>query len=317
MRRDFFVNPVITTRHLTRRFGEKIAVDGLTLDVYPGEIFGMLGHNGAGKTTTVRLLNGVFEPSSGEAQVLGLNPAQQGPQLRRRTGVLTETPSLDERLTGVENLAFYADFYGVPKHEVKKRIEDLLTRFELADRQREKVGGYSKGMKQRLALCRALVHQPEMLFLDEPTSGLDPVSARQVWDLIRHMSREEGRTVLICTHNLTEAQHLCHWVAILEHGRLLAVGTPHDIAAQIGLKTRFRIEVAREQAASAMEILGQVPGIRASQEDGAVEVDGAERERIPDLLAALFRAEVRFYSVIPQEASLEDIYFALHEGRVQ
>ncbi len=308
------MNPVITTHQLTRRFGEKIAVDGLTLEVYSGEVFGMLGHNGAGKTTTVRLLNGVFEPSSGEARVLDLNPAQEGAKLRQKTGVLTETPSLDDRLTGYENLAFYADLYGVPKNEARKRIDHLLTRFELADRQQDKVGGYSKGMKQRLALCRPLVHQPELLFLDEPTSGLDPVSSRQVWELIRHMSHDEGRTVLICTHNLTEAQQLCHRVAILEHGKLLAVGTPHDIAAQIGLKTRFKIDVAQEQISSAVQTLSAFTGIRASVENGAIEVDGAERSRIPDLLAALFRSDIRFYSVIPQKASLEDIYFALHQG---
>lgn len=166
------ISPVIQTSSLTRHFGEIKAVDQLTLEVQAGEIFGFLGHNGAGKTTTVRLLNGVIEATSGEARVLGLNPQTQGSALRARTGVLTETPSLDERLTARDNLSIYADLYNFPRADVSARVHFLLTEFELAERADEKVAGYSKGMKQRLALARALLHKPEVLFLDEPTSGL-------------------------------------------------------------------------------------------------------------------------------------------------
>jgi ABC-2 type transport system ATP-binding protein len=169
--------PAFVTDGLTRHFGEVVAVNRLTLEVQPGEVFGFLGHNGAGKTTTVRLLNGVLAPTSGTARVLGLAPVEQGPALRRRTGVLTETPSLDERLTGRENLKIFAALYGVPQREIAARVTDLLEVFDLADRGDEKAGDYSKGMKQRLALARALIHGPELLFLDEPTSGLDPVAA--------------------------------------------------------------------------------------------------------------------------------------------
>src|SRR5690349_4450916 len=161
--------PVIQTSSLSRRFGEKNAVDELTLEVQAGEIFGFLGHNGAGKTTTVRLLNGVLEPTTGHAKVLGLDPQTDGPALRARTGVLTETPSLDERLTARENLSFYSELYNVPRGQVVDRVDSLLAEFELTERADEKVGGYSKGMKQRLALARALLHKPEVLFLDEPT----------------------------------------------------------------------------------------------------------------------------------------------------
>src|SRR5512143_1057337 len=170
--------PVIEISSLTRRFGETKAVDNLSLHVQAGEIFGFLGHNGAGKTTTVRLLNGVIEPTSGSACVLGLDPQAQGPALRARTGVLTETPSLDERLTARDNLSIYAELYNIPREKVATRVNSILSEFELADRANEKVGAYSKGMKQRLALGRALLHQPEVLFLDEPTAGLDPVAAR-------------------------------------------------------------------------------------------------------------------------------------------
>src|SRR5215213_4640632 len=163
--------PVIQISSLSRRFGETNAVDQLTLDVQAGEIFGFLGHNGAGKTTTVRLLNGVISPTSGSARVLVLDPQDQGPALRARTGVLTETPSLDERLTARDNLSIYADLFNVPLGEVATRVNSLLSEFDLADRADEKVGGYSKGMKQRLALARALIHRPQVLFLDEPTSA--------------------------------------------------------------------------------------------------------------------------------------------------
>jgi ABC-2 type transport system ATP-binding protein len=175
------MNTVIAINQLTRCFKETTAVDQLSLEVHAGEIFGFLGHNGAGKTTTVRLLNGVIEPTSGSMRVLGLDPQMDGPKLRSRTGVLTETPSMDERLTAWDNLSIYADLYGVPRADVRNRIHELLTVFDLVDRAQERVAGYSKGMKQRLALARAFLHKPELLFLDEATSGLDPIAAGWMW----------------------------------------------------------------------------------------------------------------------------------------
>jgi ABC-2 type transport system ATP-binding protein len=154
---------VIAINQLTRCFKDTVAVDGLTLEVQAGEIFGFLGHNGAGKTTTVRLLNGVIEPTSGSMYVLGLDPQMDGPELRARTGVLTETPSMDERLTAWDNLSIYADLYGVARADVRGRINELLAEFDLADRAQERVIGYSKGMKQRLALVRALLHKPKFI----------------------------------------------------------------------------------------------------------------------------------------------------------
>ena len=199
---------VITTKQLTRCFHETTAVDQLSLEVYVGEIFGFLGHNGAGKTTTVRLLNGVIEPTSGSMRVLGLDPQVDGPALRARTGVLTETPSMDERLTAWDNLSIYANLFGIPRADMKARFHELLTEFDLADRAQERVCGYSKGMKQRLALARALLHKPELLFLDEATSGLDPIASHHVNDLIERMARRENHTVFLCTHNLTDAQKM-------------------------------------------------------------------------------------------------------------
>ncbi len=305
--------PVIAANGLTRRFGDVVAVDSLNLEVKPGEIFGFLGHNGAGKTTTVRLLNGILAPSAGQARVLGFQPETDGPSLRRRTGVLTETPSLDERLTGRENLSIYADLYSVPPAEVAGRVETLLESFELADRADEKVGGYSKGMKQRLALARALLHQPELLFLDEPTSGLDPVATRHVHELILRLSHEQKHTVFLCTHNLVEAQNLCDRVAVLEHGRLVALGTPHELARQLGRSLRLEIEVAADGLAATLDVVrAQLGTVEPQTRNGTVSVTGADREAIPGLVAALVSAGVRIYRVTPQEPSLEDVYFALH-----
>ena len=312
------MDPIIALDGLTRRFGDVVAVDDLTLEIFPGEVFGFLGHNGAGKTTTVRLLNGLLAADGGSVRVLGLEPLQDGPALRRRTGVLTETPSLDERLSGRENLEIYAELYGVPISEVAGRIENLLEGFELAHRADEKAGAYSKGMKQRLALARALLHEPDILFLDEPTSGLDPVGARRVHELITRLSQEQHRTVLLCTHNLAEAQQLCGRVAVLEHGRLVALGTPAELARKLGRSQRLEIEVAPEQVPAALEFLKTQFGITdATQRNGTITVIGVDREVIPGLVAALVGAGVRIYELTPQQPSLEDVYFALlHEGEV-
>lgn len=308
-------SPVIQISSLTRRFGETKAVDQLTLDVQAGEIFGFLGHNGAGKTTTVRLLNGVLESTSGEAKVLGLDPQTQGPALRARTGVLTETPSLDERLTARDNLSIYADLYNVPLADVSARVDFLLAEFELADRADEKVGGYSKGMKQRLALARALLHKPEVLFLDEPTSGLDPVAARHVNSLVENLARREGCTVFLCTHNLVEAQKLCDRVAVMEHGHLVALGTPSDLTHQYVKRLDVDLEVDPAQMELVLPILQGLPQLvigSPKREKDVLTLTLSGRKAIPELLNILVQKGLRVYRLAPQEANLEEVYFALH-----
>jgi ABC-2 type transport system ATP-binding protein len=312
------MNTVISIDHLTRSFKETTAVNQLSLEVYAGEIFGFLGHNGAGKTTTVRLLNGVIEPTSGSMRVLGMDPQLDGTVLRARTGVLTETPSLDERLTAWDNLSIYADLYGVPRAEVHRRIDELLVEFDLADRAKERVGGYSKGMKQRLALARALLHKPELIFLDEPTSGLDPIAAHHVNELIERLARRENRTVFLATHNLVEAQRICDRVAVLEHGQLVALGTPAELARQYIHRLEVEIEVAEEQIPTTLSILRSLPDLvlgEPSKPNGSLVVTINQRESIPDVLTYLVQNQIRVYSLASQEANLEQVYFSLHAER--
>jgi ABC-2 type transport system ATP-binding protein len=309
--------PVIQISSLARRFGEKNAVDHLTLEVQAGEIFGFLGHNGAGKTTTVRLLNGVLEPTTGQACVLGLDPQAEGPAVRARTGVLTETPSLDERLTARDNLSIYADLYNVPRADIPGRVNSLLAEFELADRADEKVGGYSKGMKQRLALARALLHRPEVLFLDEPTAALDPLAARHVHTLVENLARREGCTVFLCTHNLVEAQKLCDRVAVMEHGRLVALGTPSDLARQYVKRLDVELEVDPIQMGLALQALQELPQLFVNppkREKDLLTMTLAGRESIPELLSMLVQKGLRVYRLAPQEVNLEEVYFALNGG---
>lgn len=308
-------SPTIQISSLTRRFGEKNAVEQLSLEVQAGEIFGFLGHNGAGKTTTVRLLNGVLEPTSGQAHVLGLDPQTEGPALRAQTGVLTETPSLDERLNARDNLTIYADLYNVPRADIAGRVNSLLIEFELADRADEKVGGYSKGMKQRLALARALLHKPAVLFLDEPTSGLDPVAARHVNGLVENLARREGCTVFLCTHNLVEAQKLCDRVAVMEHGRLVASGTPEELTRQYVKRLDIDLEVAPAQVELVLNLLPEFPQLvieSPKREKDVLTLTLSGREAIPELLSILAQKGLQVYRLAPQEINLEEVYFALH-----
>ena len=219
------MNPVLEVNDLKRSFGGNKAVDGITFAVEPGEVFGLLGPNGAGKTTTVRLLNGILPPSAGTARVFGMDPATDGALIRQKTGVLTETPALYERLSARENLKFFATLQNLSQPELTRRVDEMLAFFELTSRAGDKVETYSKGMKQRLALARALVHKPPLLFLDEPTSGLDPEAAQQVVDLVADLGRTDGQTVILATHNLLEAQRLCDRVAVMNKGRILALGS--------------------------------------------------------------------------------------------
>ncbi len=224
----------IHTENLSRHFGDVKAVDGLTLDVPAGAVLGFLGPNGSGKTTTIRLLLGLLQPTAGQASVLGWDTRTQAHEIRWRCGALLEHTGLYERLSAEDNLEFYGRIAHLPATERRARMRELLERAGLWERRREPAGTWSRGMQQKLAVARALLHRPQLLFLDEPTSGLDPEAAAALRDDLERMVQSEGATVFLTTHNLAEAERLCQRVAVIRRGRLLDVGTPQELRARAG-----------------------------------------------------------------------------------
>ncbi|MEN6340950.1 MAG: ABC transporter ATP-binding protein [Methanospirillum sp.] len=303
----------IGSNGLARFFGTVRAVDGVSFEVGEGEVFGLLGPNGAGKTTLIRLLAGVLTPDAGSARVLGLDPTTDGSAVRSRCGVLTETPAVYERLTARQNLAFAADVFGVPVSEVDRRVGDLLARFSLQDRADEPVGGFSKGMKQRLALARALIHDPELLFLDEPTAGLDPVASRQVHELVGAL-RDEGRTVVLCTHHLVEAEALCDRVGVLSKGRLIALGTVRELSDRLLAASPIALaflDPVTDAVAAAVET---VPGVTViERHEQRLLLAAPDDVAAADAIGAAVGAGGRVVSAGRREHTLEEVYFALQE----
>jgi ABC-2 type transport system ATP-binding protein len=302
----------IQVENLSHSFGARPAIDGLSFEVQRGEVFGLLGPNGAGKTTSVRLLNGLYQPSSGSIRILGLDPTRQGQAVRRRTGVLTETPAMYERLTARENLEFFGTLSGLEGADLKQRVAEMLAFFELEKRADDKVGAYSKGMKQRLALARALLARPELLFLDEPTSGLDPESALQVRELIQTIRKHDGHTVVLCTHHLDEAERLCDRVGVMNKGRFLAVGSLAELAArfQPGLWVEIQLHKPMLRQFTAHEL----PGVVSFEMSfPLIHIQVEQEDCIPDLVSCLAGAGAQILHVQTNKASLEEIYFKLQQ----
>ncbi len=305
---------VIEIDHLSHHYGARLAVAALSLQVRRGEVLGILGPNGAGKTTTVRLLNGLLTPSSGRMTVLGRNPVTEGDQVRRFTGVLTETPALYERLTARQNLQFFGTLAELSGDEIKKRSSKLLAFFGLQERADDRVESYSTGMKQRLALARTLLHEPLILFLDEPTSGLDPEAAQQVHELLGGIRRQDGHTVILCTHNLLEAERLCDRLAIIHQGRLLAVGSLPELRRSLAPDLWVDVTFLTPQAGLA-ERIARLPGVLAVEcpHPATLHARVEQQASIPGLVAQLVSVDAPVLSVQPRQASLEQIYFSLQE----
>ena len=304
--------PAITTEGLTRAFGGVQALNELTLEVEPGEVMALLGPNGAGKTTTVRLLNGVLQPDAGSSRVLGLDPAVDGDAVRRRTGVMTEAAALDDRLTAFENVVTHARIRGIAADEAATRARQLLASFGVGDRADHTVQGFSTGQRKRVALARALLHDPEVLFLDEPTSGLDPEATRDVLEVIAGLARDRGRTVILCTHFLAEAGRLCERMAVLRHGRLLALGRPAELARELWRGETVELDLGGPAAASTVEAIAGTAGVLSVETSvhGAVAtVDG--RDVVPALVGRLVTLGATVYAVVPHPPTMEDVYFAL------
>ena len=225
---------IIRTEHLSRSFGAVRAVDDLSLEVPAGIVFGFLGPNGAGKTTTIHLLLGLLEPTQGWASVLGFDTRTQAAEIRARIGALLEFAGLYERMSAEDNLDFYGRIYHMGAADRRARIKELLTHLDLWDRRKDQVGKWSRGMKQKLAVARALFHHPELIFLDEPTAGFDPVAAAMLRSDLASLVAHEGVTVFLTTHNLTEAEKLCAQVGVIRQGKLLTVGNPDELRLRAG-----------------------------------------------------------------------------------
>jgi len=300
---------MIKTDKLTRRFGEITAVDDLHLEVEKGEVFGFLGPNGAGKTTTIRMLAALIAPTSGKATVAGFHVGQENRMIRQNVGVLTETPGLYKRLSALDNLLFFAKLYGVP--EPHKQAERYLRLFELWDRRDDLAGTLSKGMRQKLAIARALLHEPQILFLDEPTASLDPEAARVVRDLIETLSTKE-RTIFLCTHNLDEAERLCDRVALFKT-KLIAVGKPQELKERMyGRKTVIHVV----DPAPGIEQALDLPFIkRIERVDNALVISLTDPEvENPLLVKRLVELGASVQFVNELKVSLEDLYLDMMEG---
>lgn len=307
--------PLLVLERVHKRFGDVVAVHELSLEVRPGEVVGLLGHNGAGKTTTVRLLAGLLAPESGTVRVDGGDPVTEGPQVRGRMGVLPAALVVDGRLTARQNLHFAADVFGVPREGLDTRIDATLALFELADRADQKVAGFSSGMRQRLSLARVLLPDPEVLLLDEPTSALDPVAARQVRRALARLAQDRRRTIVLCTHDLAEAELLCDRVVVLEQGRVVADGSPVALAQAHGTGGVL-LEVAPEDVARATAVLVAASDREVDRDgNGRIRTTGLPRERIPELVARLAADDVTIFEVRRLDPSLEDVYLALHAQR--
>lgn len=296
---------------VTRTFGDVRALDDVSLAMRRGEVLGLLGHNGAGKTTAVRLVAGLLAPNTGRVRVDGLDPVADGIAVRRRLGVLPAAAAVDGRMTVRDNLGFAGDLYGLPRVGLADRIDAVLGRMQLAGRVDERAAGLSTGMRQRLSIARVLLHDPDVLLLDEPTASLDPVAARRVRDLIDDLRTRDDRTVMLCTHDLAEAQRLCDRVAILEHGRIIALGTPTDLAGSEATSVDVQVHPDDLELAGSVDAIAGVRG--HPDDDRHVRFPGVAKAEIPRLVHALSSAGVRVYGVDRHAPSLEEVYLRLHE----
>jgi ABC-2 type transport system ATP-binding protein len=298
---------VIEAQGLTKRFGERTAVEDLHLSVEEGEVLGFLGPNGAGKTTTIRMLVGIIAPTSGYAEVAGVRPDREPERLHEAVGLLTESPGFYDRLSAERNLDYYARFYsGI---EATPQVDKYLRFMGLWERRHDRVGTFSKGMKQRLALARALLHEPRVIFLDEPTAGLDPEAAREVREMIQALSRE-GRTIFLSTHNLAEAELLCQRIAVIRT-ELLALDTPQNLRQRL-FKRRVAVQLEAVETPM-MEIVERLPFVEKLTRDGnqlLVELADPEKNR-PDLVKCVVDAGGRVMAVSEERHSLEQVYLTL------
>jgi ABC-2 type transport system ATP-binding protein len=300
----------IQAHELTKKFGAFTAVDQISVEVRRGELFGLLGPNGAGKTTLTRMLTTLIAPTSGSAQVAGEDVVRAPGRVRERIGVIPQALTSDLDLTGWENVDIYGEFYGVGRRQRHERAARLIGMVGLNERQHDRVATYSGGMRRRLEIARGLIHSPQVLFLDEPTIGLDPQSRRAVWDLLEQLRRETGLTIALTTHYMDEAETLCDRIAIVDVGKIIALGTPTELKSMIKGSDRIELEVAGDTIAAADQIRKQTYAYEVTvspQSHIAVTVDDGAHV-MPRLIAEIDAAGFRVTSIRLERMSLEDVF---------
>jgi len=302
----------IRIENITRDFDTVRAVDELSLEVPPGIIFGLLGPNGAGKTTIIYLLLGLLEPTSGRAEVLNFDTQTQADEVRARCGALLEHPGLYEQMSAEDNLEFYGRIWRMPASKRQARIKELLTHMGVWERRKERVGTWSKGMKQRLALARAMLHRPPLIFLDEPTAGLDVVSAVMVRDDLEALAAREGVTVFLTTHNMAEAERLCSQVAVIREGKLMAIGHPDELRAQAG-GPRLEI-IGRGFDDNVLNLLRAHVDVAAAEvENERLTIDLREGVDAAPIVSLVVSAGIQVEEVHRGRPSLEEVFLTLME----
>lgn len=296
---------------LVKRFGSFVALDGLTLGVEHGEIFGLLGPNGSGKTTTINIISGLAQPTAGSARVLGHDMARSPRAGRAGLGVVPQETALYEELSAWRNMVFHADLYNVPRAERDQRITSLLQLVQLYDRRESRVSAFSGGMKRRLALARALLHDPQLLYLDEPTLGVDVQSRRALWDYILDL-KARGKTVLITTNYLEEASALCDRLAIIDHGKLIALGSPDDLRRRFG-DTVLEIGMDPAPTPDLIARLAEVPGVTRveSGDDGQLKLTVSGERAVAGEAVSLVAAEGAMRTITQREPNLDEIFLSL------
>ena len=304
--------PIIRTEHLSRFFSTVKAVDDLSLEVPAGIVFGFLGPNGAGKTTTIHLLLGLLESTQGQASVLGFDTRTQADEIRTRIGALLEFAGLYERMTAEDNLDFYGRIYHMPAAERRARIKELLTHLDLWDRRKDPVGKWSRGMKQKLAVARALLHHPPLIFLDEPTAGFDPVAAATLRNDLASLVAREGVTVFLTTHNLTEAEKLCAQVGVIRQGKLLTVGNPDELRLRTGgPQAEIVGDGFNDQTLALLRERPEVANVALHNSHLTIELRG--ESKIGPLVSLIVRSGGEVEEVRRGKASLEDVFLTLME----
>lgn len=302
----------LETCGLIRLFGDVAAVNDVSFTIPKGIVFGYLGPNGSGKTTTIRLLLGLLEPSAGSARVLGYDTVRQASEIRSRCGALLEDTGLYDRMTAEDNLEFYARVWHVPANQRKNRIQELLNSIGLWDRRTDIVRGWSRGMRQKLAVVRALLHRPELVFLDEPTAGLDPVASAALRDDLEQLVRKEGLTVFLTTHNLTEAEKLCDQIAVINQGRLLAMGTPDELKR--GREPNRIIVTGRGFNSKAAQAVQQHPSVTHVEfGEKQMMITLSEDTGTSALVSLLVNAGVEIDEIGHEKTNLEEVFLSLVE----